>query len=424
MNFNLFSICFSIIILLFVSNETTHSIQSEDINSHSSNLLSQMTSTRTKSYKICVYAIAKNEENKVDSFMNWAKYANYVAILDTGSTDKTIELFKNHGVRTETHIFNPFRFDHARNYALELLPDDCEIAVTGDLDNIYYPIESWRSIVERVWDSHSINRIDFPWYYDMINNPTYYNFDKRYIHSRHGFSWEFPIHEKLIPHEGVEEKSLEIYEIQLLEYPEVKKKEYATELLELAVLEYPMSSAHQLWLAIDYHGQGRYVESIEHYKQHLVGNTVGFPWIHSPHIMAFCKRTIGKAYWQYGDNENAELWYKEACREKPNEREVWNDLSSFYYATERYMESYLAAHKGWMVPLQNRVWDWPVDDCAWGECIPQNIARSAWELNLVSDSCKFSTIAFDYAMKDRDRELRDKSCPLVKPPIHEFPVGA
>ena len=43
-------------------------------------------------YKICVYAICKNEEKFVERWYNSMKEADYIVVLDTGSTDKTIEL--------------------------------------------------------------------------------------------------------------------------------------------------------------------------------------------------------------------------------------------------------------------------------------------------------------------------------------------
>ena len=41
--------------------------------------------------KICVYAIAKNEEQFVDRWMDSMREADWVCVLDTGSTDRTVE---------------------------------------------------------------------------------------------------------------------------------------------------------------------------------------------------------------------------------------------------------------------------------------------------------------------------------------------
>ena len=46
----------------------------------------------TKKIKIAVYAIAKNEEQFVESWYNSAKDADYLLIADTGSEDETIKL--------------------------------------------------------------------------------------------------------------------------------------------------------------------------------------------------------------------------------------------------------------------------------------------------------------------------------------------
>jgi glycosyltransferase involved in cell wall biosynthesis len=41
--------------------------------------------------KICIYAICKNEEKFIDRWFNSIKNADYICVLDTGSTDGTYE---------------------------------------------------------------------------------------------------------------------------------------------------------------------------------------------------------------------------------------------------------------------------------------------------------------------------------------------
>ena len=47
--------------------------------------------------KICVYAIAKNEEQFVDRWMDSMREADWVCVLDTGSTDRTVEKLADRG---------------------------------------------------------------------------------------------------------------------------------------------------------------------------------------------------------------------------------------------------------------------------------------------------------------------------------------
>lgn len=87
--------------------------------------------------KICVYAICKNELRFVEQWYNSVKEADYVVVLDTGSTDGTFEKLKELGVTVEQKIFDPFRFDEARNASLELIPDDYDLKIFVDLDEYF-----------------------------------------------------------------------------------------------------------------------------------------------------------------------------------------------------------------------------------------------------------------------------------------------
>ena len=45
-------------------------------------------------YKVCVYAISKNDEKFVDRWVNSMKEADEIYVLDTGSTDNTVKNLK------------------------------------------------------------------------------------------------------------------------------------------------------------------------------------------------------------------------------------------------------------------------------------------------------------------------------------------
>ena len=50
-------------------------------------------------YKISVYAISKNEEKFVDRWVDAMEEADEIIVLDTGSSDKTVEKLKKRGVK-------------------------------------------------------------------------------------------------------------------------------------------------------------------------------------------------------------------------------------------------------------------------------------------------------------------------------------
>ena len=97
--------------------------------------------------KIAVYAIAKDEEKFVDRWYETAKEADYVCVLDTGSADKTVDKLKSYNCIVKTKIIQPWRFDVARNESLKIIPEDADVLVCLDLDEIIQP--GWAEIIRK-----------------------------------------------------------------------------------------------------------------------------------------------------------------------------------------------------------------------------------------------------------------------------------
>lgn len=89
--------------------------------------------------KICVYAIAKNESQFVDTWVKSVQSADHVIVLDTGSEDDTVSKLRRLGVEVHETSYEQFRFDTARNDALDLVPDEYNIRVSIDLDEVFEP---------------------------------------------------------------------------------------------------------------------------------------------------------------------------------------------------------------------------------------------------------------------------------------------
>ena len=67
--------------------------------------------------KICVYAIAKNEIKFIDRWFNSVKEADYICVLDTGSTDGEGQRYADRSKSDQAdqqiyncHIFSPFAY--------------------------------------------------------------------------------------------------------------------------------------------------------------------------------------------------------------------------------------------------------------------------------------------------------------------------
>ena len=55
-------------------------------------------------YKVCVYAICKNEEKFVSRWVKSMSEADEIYVLDTGSTDNTVKFLKDLGVHVQTQM--------------------------------------------------------------------------------------------------------------------------------------------------------------------------------------------------------------------------------------------------------------------------------------------------------------------------------
>ena len=120
--------------------------------------------------KICVYAISKNESKFVDRWVDSMSEADDIYVLDTGSTDDTVEKLKKRDVKVSEEIITPWRFDVARNKSLNLLPDDVDICVCTDLDEVFN--KGWRKELEKNWTQET-TRLSYiyNWSLDSDNKP-------------------------------------------------------------------------------------------------------------------------------------------------------------------------------------------------------------------------------------------------------------
>ena len=86
--------------------------------------------------KVTLYAIAKNEEKNVEKFLLNAKKFDDVVVVDTGSTDDTVQLLKDAGIKVYEHpqTREEFDFSIARNHALSYVETDWAFALDFNED--------------------------------------------------------------------------------------------------------------------------------------------------------------------------------------------------------------------------------------------------------------------------------------------------
>src|SRR3954447_10176623 len=155
---------------------------------------------------VAVYAIARDEAERVRRWSATAADADVRVLVDTGSQDGTAERAEECGVDVHRISVEPFRFDVARNEALARVPPDVDVCVPLDLDEELAP--GWRTEVDRAW-AEGATRIQYTleWPWSEIHPPLRYTADK--IHARRGYRWRFPVHEQVVAHEPEREVAIQ-----------------------------------------------------------------------------------------------------------------------------------------------------------------------------------------------------------------------
>ena len=187
--------------------------------------------------KIAVYTIALNEEKHVKQWYESAKDADLLVIADTGSTDKTRYLAKSLGISVTEIEVKPWRFDVARNASLALIPEDFDICIQLDMDEVLPA--GWRAKVEDAYAQGNT----WPIYKHVTSRDSdgkprnYQHYFK--IHPRMGFYWKYPIHEVLahLPELHFDRRLIDL-EVDHVKDPTKSRKSYL-DLLEKAVEEDP-----------------------------------------------------------------------------------------------------------------------------------------------------------------------------------------
>ena len=284
-----------------------------------------------KKYKVCVYAICKNEEKFVERWVQSMKEADEIYVLDTGSTDHTVKKLKELGVHVTKKQIKPWRFDIARNASLELVPLDTDICVCTDLDEVFVP--GWRKQLEKVWND-KITRLqyNYNWSFDEFGNPAV-NFYIEKIHARTGYVWTHPVHEVLTYQSGNEVKET-TDAITVNHYPDnTKSRGSYLPLLELSVKEDPTNDRNMHYLGREYMYYEKWNECIDTLIRHLHLKTA--TWKDE---RCASMRFIARSYQHLKRYDEAIMWLLKAKEEAPYLRDPYMELALLYYELNDYQK--------------------------------------------------------------------------------------
>lgn len=314
-------------------------------------------------YKVVVYAICKNEEKFVDRWVDSMQEADKIYVLDTGSTDHTVEKLEKRGVQVESKVISPWRFDVARNLSLEMVPEDVDICVCTDLDEVLEP--GWRKTLEKIWTPDTMKvRYNYNWSLDDNGKPIV-NFYIEKMHQRKDYKWTHPVHE-VLTYTGSGMEHFQITDdITLNHYPDRSKSRSSyLPLLELSVKEDPEDDRNMHYLGREYMYYGKWNECIDTLIRHL--NLKSALWKDE---RSASMRFIARSYKALGRYEEAKMWLDKAIEETPYLREPYMERALLEYQLENYASVIEYCQKALLITKHEKTyinevfsWDYTVYD--------------------------------------------------------------
>ena len=337
--------------------------------------------------RIAVYAISKNEAHFVPRFCEAAKEADLIVIADTGSTDGTQAVAREHGVIVHDICITPWRFDLARNASIAVLPRDVDICVNIDLDEVLQP--GWRDEIERLWVPGKTTRMSYK--FDWSNNVIFY---AEKIHARHGYLWKHPCHEGLICDLRVPEERVHTEMLMVVHEPDpTKSRGQYLDLLELSVKEDPHCPRNAFYYARELSFYGRFQDAIDACKRYLA-----LPAATWGNERCYAYRTMARCYEALGDINEAEKNFVLAVSEAGHTRDPWCEWANLMYKQQRWEECFAYAMR--TLKIEHRELLYTVDPITWG-FLPHDLASiAAYQLGLKDISLVQSKLALEKAPDD------------------------
>lgn len=312
-----------------------------------------------------VYAIAKNEEKNYEEFFEHLTDTDNIYIGDTGSdSTEDIEAFcVDQGIYWENLVDKVatdesyFDFSDHRNYLLGYAESqrDCIKSLDAEEEkNFFISLdlderleEGWREKLEtKLAHNPEANALQFDIH---INDGNPYSF-KAVRGSLSGtHEWEYPIHEILRPIGDMDNQNLLDTGIKIYHKPDDSKtRDYLPACFAL-VDKHPNEPRSYHYLGRELMFRNKFTEALGVFSRYInLGENGNYLWPAETAIIynyiAFCNEHLSNVF-------GAEIAYYKAVCEKPKCREVWMDLSDFYFRQDKFVEAYTFIKRALELPF-------------------------------------------------------------------------
>lgn len=318
----------------------------------------------------------------MDRWMDAVGEADLIVVADTGSTDDTVKKLRDRGAQVYEEKIVPWRFDKARNAAMDHIPGDVDICVSNDLDEIFEP--GWRQKLEDAWQPYYTRaRYLFTWS-RKSDGTEEKQFPMEKIHRRQGFRWVHPVHEVLAYTGEDPDRTVWVPGMILNHYPDVAKpRSQYLPLLELSARENPEDDRVAFWLGREYMYYGRWDDCIRTLTGYLK-----LPAALWNEERCAAMRFIASCYENRGELPLANVWLYRALAECPAVREPYLAAARLGYLRSDWPLVYLMVTEG--LKITEKSGSYLLEPSAWGPDFYDYGAIACYWLELYRQSFEYA----------------------------------
>jgi glycosyltransferase involved in cell wall biosynthesis len=294
--------------------------------------------------RVAIYAIALDEERHVARFLASCAEADLVVVADTGSTDGTVAALREGGAVVHSIGVRPWRFDNARNAALDLVPPECDVCFALDLDEVLSP--GWRGQLESAWGSGATQaQYRSVQAHRQDGSPAVEMLAMR-IHARLGYRWRYPVHEMLVA-DGITPRTVHVPGMRLDHWPDAtKNRGQYLPLLQMAAAEEPEDARSAFLLGREYVFLQRWAEGEATLLRYLA-----LPTGRWRERDASAMRRIARCRLGLGDPAGAADWLSRALACHPRDRDSWVELADLRLRAQDWAGCHQAARRALAIPV-------------------------------------------------------------------------
>jgi len=301
---------------------------------------------------LSVAIIVKNAEDTIERLVASCKqFADDIVIVDTGSTDKTLELISK---EPPVKVFN-FEwcddFSAARNFAFSKCKNQWIMWLDADDVVPEVSIAAINTAKETLLNENQLIQVFCPYHltFNEDGTPRFKTMRERIVNTMNGGQWIGAVHEYFNPFNQLMGEYDATNNYIIIEHRPVKTTSEKDPLRNLRILineglkhakEGTIDARNTFYLANEYKDIGQYANAIATYKVFLEQGYCEWEKYYVLQQMAFC--------YKQPDTYNSTEWFNcltAATQLLPERAEAWFELGYHYYSSEEFKKAmpYFAA---------------------------------------------------------------------------------